>query len=394
VSKSGRPAGLVGNDFFVPRPRLQTATPQITPKPAISIPVVSNIPVETHFEQYNFEVAVRPKVYARKQRFTRWQQVVDFAHDYSLGVFAVMFLMVGSISTQIYSSYASAQIIQNAPVIAQPNRSGKPIAGLNMQVPSSQLASSVSTIASQNISLAIGDKSETLSQDSLRSWLQVVTDNKTNTSYIHVKDTAITASLQDLAKKYTKSAVNQVSVDHDGTTSIIATGKNGLNVSVPADLAKDIAKNVLAGKGMQLSLPTETVPFQAVTPVAFDKLIEVNVVTKQMYLYQNGQLYKSYPISAGAPETPTPIGQFKTFSKLASQDMRGYNANGTKYFQPHVHWISYFLPGGYAIHGNYWRPQSWFGNINSSHGCVSLPDAQAKEVYDWTPVGTTIITHY
>jgi lipoprotein-anchoring transpeptidase ErfK/SrfK len=113
-----------------------------------------------------------------------------------------------------------------------------------------------------------------------------------------------------------------------------------------------------------------------------------------MYLYQNGQLYKSYPISAGAPETPTPIGQFKTFSKLATQDMRGYNANGTKYFQPHVHWISYFLPGGYAIHGNYWRPQSWFGNINSSHGCVSLPDAQAKEVYDWTPVGTTIITHY
>jgi lipoprotein-anchoring transpeptidase ErfK/SrfK len=74
--------------------------------------------------------------------------------------------------------------------------------------------------------------------------------------------------------------------------------------------------------------------------------------------------------------------------------MKGFNADGTKYLQPHVHWINYFLPGGYAVHGNYWRPLSWFGNINSSHGCVSLPDDQAQWVYNWAPIGTTVITHY
>jgi lipoprotein-anchoring transpeptidase ErfK/SrfK len=145
---------------------------------------------------------------------------------------------------------------------------------------------------------------------------------------------------------------------------------------------------------MNLTVPTETQPFASVTPTAFSKLIEVNVVTKQMYLYDNGNLTKTYPISAGAPVTPTPIGQFKIYQKLAVQDMKGFNADGTKYLQPHVHWINYFLPGGYAVHGNYWRPLSWFGAVNSSHGCVSLPDDQAKEVYDWAPLGTTVITHY
>ena len=113
-----------------------------------------------------------------------------------------------------------------------------------------------------------------------------------------------------------------------------------------------------------------------------------------MWLYDKGQLTKTYPISAGAAATPTPIGQYKIYSKLAVQDMKGFNPNGSKYFQPHVRWINYFLPGGYAVHGNYWRPLSWFGAVNSSHGCVSLPDDQAKEVYDWAPIGTTVITHY
>jgi len=97
-------------------------------------------------------------------------------------------------------------------------------------------------------------------------------------------------------------------------------------------------------------------------------------------------------ISAGAPETPTPLGQYKIYAKFTRQDMRGFNPNGTKYFQPNVQWINYFYAGN-AIHGNYWRPTSWFGNRNSSHGCVSLPNDEAKWVYDWTPIGTPIVTH-
>jgi lipoprotein-anchoring transpeptidase ErfK/SrfK len=208
----------------------------------------------------------------------------------------------------------------------------------------------------------------------------------------------ITESLTAMANKYAVTPVDQVTVVHeDGIPTVIMNGKNGIRLTNPSSLKEQanlVAKTLMDSKGISFNTPLETVPFQALTAEAYDKLIEVNVNTKILYAYEKGQLVKTFPISAGAPKTPTPIGQFKIFSKMPVQDMKGFNADGSKYFQPNVRWISYFLPGGYGIHGNYWRPASWFGNINSSHGCVSLPDAQAKWVYDFAPVGTTIINHF
>jgi lipoprotein-anchoring transpeptidase ErfK/SrfK len=72
--------------------------------------------------------------------------------------------------------------------------------------------------------------------------------------------------------------------------------------------------------------------------------------------------------------------------------MSGFNPDGTKYLQPHVQWINYFY-GGDAVHAVYWHPLSWFGAINSSHGCVGVSTDDGKWVYDWAPIGTTVITH-
>jgi lipoprotein-anchoring transpeptidase ErfK/SrfK len=47
--------------------------------------------------------------------------------------------------------------------------------------------------------------------------------------------------------------------------------------------------------------------------------------------------------------------------------------------------------GDYTIHGAYWRPV--FGRPGSD-GCVSLSDANAKIVYDWSEEGTPIHIHF
>jgi lipoprotein-anchoring transpeptidase ErfK/SrfK len=83
---------------------------------------------------------------------------------------------------------------------------------------------------------------------------------------------------------------------------------------------------------------------------------------------------------------------FHVYAKFTVQDMRGTNPNGTPYFQPKVPWVSYFYQGS-AVHGVYWHPLSWFGVNNSSHGCVGLPVDQAQWVFNWAPIGTTVITH-
>ena len=58
------------------------------------------------------------------------------------------------------------------------------------------------------------------------------------------------------------------------------------------------------------------------------------------------------------------------------------------YDLPGVPWDLYFTHEGGAIHGAYWHDK--FGE-RWSHGCVNLPIEKAKELYEWTDLGTTVV---
>jgi lipoprotein-anchoring transpeptidase ErfK/SrfK len=385
VSKLSLSNVVVGNEFIIPQPKLQVAVPvAAAPAPiAVPAPAIRPQPVLEDIGMEFEELAEQRNV----------NVFMEFLHRYSLGVFAVLFLAVSASAIVVGGSYWTAHQEVVGSKVA-PHVLVQPVHGPNTAVKTADLDVKLQTIASQPLSLVVEGKNLPVSSDTIRGWLKT-TSNKAGVTYVHVDQKAISKSLNDAVKPYTKAPVNQVDATAaDGSKQTIATGKNGTKVGDISTLVQQVGNDLIAAKGMQLTVPTETQAFAVVAPASFDKLIEVNVNTKQMWLYDKGQLYKQFAISAGAAATPTPIGQYQIFSKLAVQDMRGFNANGTKYFQPHVHWINYFLPGGYAVHGNYWRPLSWFGAINSSHGCVSLPDDEAKAVYDWAPIGTTVITHY
>ncbi len=383
MSRVAMPTLGVGNDFVRVKPALNPAQ-QISPAHRVAIPVMSAFD--------DLALDIEPRIITKKRTF--FSRPLDFIHRYSLGVFALLFLIVASSGIEVASVYKSTQLAlntQSGQIAA--HVTAKPQSGPNLIVAGADLSNTLQSIETQTISLDIAGKPTTIKPEVIKSWLKVVSD-KSGTSYIHVNQKLIDKSLTDTAAPYLRSAKNQISrTNADGTSQIIATGQNGVKLQDTSAVSQQIGKTLLGAKGFQLTLPTETQAYATSTVADFDKLIEVNIVSKQMYLYEKGQLVNSYPISAGAVATPTPVGQFKIYEKLAVQDMRGWNANGTRYFQPHVRWISYFQTGGYAIHGNYWRPQSWFGAVNSSHGCVSLPDVQAKEVYDWAPIGTIVVTH-
>ena len=377
---------MVGNDFVLPRTKLQAIKPTGVGRSAVPLATLRPI-IVTAADEAGFDVPVTINRSA-PHRF------LDLLHRYSLGAFALLFLIVGSSAVQVGAVYWSAHIslaTTNSTALRIPNISKH---GPNAIVATDQLSAKLQAITNQSLSLTIGAKTMPVNSDTIKSWLQVVNDRSKGVTYIHVNDKAIAKSLTSEAAPYIKTPKDQVTLTRsDGSSQIIATGRDGTQLGNTAELVKQIGSNVIGAKGMQLNLPLQTLPFNAVSAASFDKLLEVNIASKQMWAYDKGQLTHAFPISAGAPETPTPIGQYKIYEKLAVQDMRGFNANGTRYFQPHVRWVNYFLPGGYAVHGNYWRPLSWFGAINSSHGCVSLPDDQAKWVYDWAPIGTTVITH-
>ncbi len=121
------------------------------------------------------------------------------------------------------------------------------------------------------------------------------------------------------------------------------------------------------------------------------KWIDVNLTTQSVVAYEGDWPVFSAMISTGLPRTPTPPGTYKVFTKLVADDMRGGSvAAGDAYFLPQVPYVMYFLEGGYAIHGTYWH--SNFGNP-MSRGCVNLTPAEAKWLFDWSPIGTTVVVH-
>ncbi|MDB5171070.1 MAG: hypothetical protein JWO35_764 [Candidatus Saccharibacteria bacterium] len=245
----------------------------------------------------------------------------------------------------------------------------------------------------QPISFTVGDKTITPSPADIASWLEITPDDKSKKVDITVNSGKVQEYINDAAAAYVYPAKAQIETKQtDGTTRVLVAGVDGADVTNKSDAAATVAKTLLDGKGIGLPLSVSYESFQTITTGSYDKWIEVDLTHKRMYAYEKDNLVKTELVTAGAPSTPTVTGQYAIYAKYDQQDMRGNNVDGSRYFQPNVRWINYFYKD-YAVHGNYWRPLSYFGNVNSSHGCVSLVDSEAEWMYSWAPIGTPVVVH-
>ena len=111
------------------------------------------------------------------------------------------------------------------------------------------------------------------------------------------------------------------------------------------------------------------------------KEIVVVLHEQKVYAYENGEIVHSSLASTGLARYPTPVGQYRIYTKYISTLMRGPG-----YYLPNVPYTMYFY-GGYGLHGTYWHKN--FGHP-MSHGCVNLPTTEARWFYEWAPVGTVV----
>lgn len=88
-------------------------------------------------------------------------------------------------------------------------------------------------------------------------------------------------------------------------------------------------------------------------------------------------LFKQYPVAAGKPSTPSPIGEWKIISK--EFDWGG--AFGARWMGLNVPW------GNYGIHGTN-RP--WSIGSSVSAGCIRMFNEDVVQVFEWAPVGTRV----
>ena len=102
-------------------------------------------------------------------------------------------------------------------------------------------------------------------------------------------------------------------------------------------------------------------------------------------LWHNGHVVLRSPGNTGVPAAPTQLGTFQVFEHIPVGTMSGTNPDGSSYHDPGIKWISYFH-GGEALHA---FPRASFGTPQSL-GCVELPEAAAKKVWPYTPIGTLV----
>lgn len=266
---------------------------------------------------------------------------------------------------------------------------------LTPAVTAASLASSKSKLEKtlgQSITFSINGQIITASPSDIAAWLDI-SKNKSGTVDITVNSGKVQDYIESIAANYIHPPRAQVNINKNGKISTLVKGESGTDVTNKSDVATSVAKQLLSGQSMSLSLSVSHAPYKTITAGNYSKWIEVDLTNRRLYAYERNKLVYTALTSDGRPDTPTVVGQFAIYKKFASQDMRGANVDGSSYYQPNVPWINYFYKD-YAIHGNYWRPTSYFGNVDSSHGCVGVIPSVGAWIYSWAPIGTPIITHY
>ncbi len=138
------------------------------------------------------------------------------------------------------------------------------------------------------------------------------------------------------------------------------------------------------------------------TPIAYDagvgKLIVISLSRQVLTAYQDGTAVLSTFITTGRPALPTPPGVYHIFARYSPYLMVSPWGYGSGFWYPPswTNWAMEFGRGGYFIHDAPWR--SWYGpgsnTYAGTHGCVNVPYSQMAFLWNWTPMGTTVVVQW
>lgn len=105
--------------------------------------------------------------------------------------------------------------------------------------------------------------------------------------------------------------------------------------------------------------------------------IYINLDERIMYVFRNGELYKTYPVSGGKKNTPSPTGEWI----IVHKSKWGGSFGGA--------WLGLNVPWGkYGIHGT---NKPWaVGQQNVSGGCIRMKNQDVRELYEYIPHGTKV----
>lgn len=105
--------------------------------------------------------------------------------------------------------------------------------------------------------------------------------------------------------------------------------------------------------------------------------LDIDLDALIMTVYADGKVFRTYPVSGGAANTPSPVGTWHV--NEISDWGKGFGGS----------WIGLDVPWGvYGIHGT---KEPWLvGKRNVSHGCIRMEDKDASQVKNLVAIGTDV----
>ncbi len=206
------------------------------------------------------------------------------------------------------------------------------------------------------------------------------------------------------AERTPVNAINNV--DSAGTVLQLARpGKPGRRAGNVDAVATALAQGLGQGRSTSQEISWNEVPHSTESRVvpngperfayqarAGEKWIDVNLTDSTLTAYE-GQKVVQGPIliNHGGVGHETVTGTYKIYLRYRAQDM-GCTPEWP-YCERDVPWVSYWHKS-YALHGAPWVKEFGIGTDESSHGCINIPVAEAQAIWQWSEIGTTVVTHY
>lgn len=153
----------------------------------------------------------------------------------------------------------------------------------------------------------------------------------------------------------------------------------------------DLGRQLASMRGVDTSPVAQLEGAPVWDPALWQRRIAVNLSTQWLTAYEGDIAVYNAPVATGRDGFNTPAGNFAVYDKLPLQTMRG-SARGETWHVPDVPWVMY-IHGGVALHGTYWHNAFGTG-LRMSHGCINLSMDDARWLYEWADIGTSVSVHY
>jgi lipoprotein-anchoring transpeptidase ErfK/SrfK len=149
--------------------------------------------------------------------------------------------------------------------------------------------------------------------------------------------------------------------------------------------------------------PTETATPTATPRTVIDlpppgpdeRWVDVNLTAQTATAMIGNTPWHTALVTTGKDGWETPPGEFRVNYRVYDETMTSASIGAEEYYVlEHVLFTQYFTSEGHALHLNYWRPDSVFGNQRTSHGCVGMRYADAEFFWHFAGYGTRVVIHH